>query len=951
MKNLKKGLTALTASAVAASALLSMSGCAKSDDILTNEVSQMIYVATTGSDETGDGSAHAPYATVARAKEHVRTLKKSGGDIVVEIADGFYSLGETLVFDENDSGSKNARVIYRAADGAEPLLSGGRILDADWEVATEVDWLSDGLTAYKAHLERDAKLRAIYVNGTRAAMTRRTATPLRSVGIYYITAGQADWAWISSTTDYKTGNIIPASAGLPADTRNPQNIELESGSTWVKATVCAETLQLTDDGDTRVNYQMPYAAIAQNLGWNTNYNPTAANDIVNVFEWLDEAGEFYFDQAGSTLYYIPREGEDMSTAEVVIPELEKLVEISGSEPKKKYAEYIVFDGLTFAHSDWNLFELDGSHGNATTQGCTIYTKFSDIFWHNDLYRAFDVAPAAVHVTTAHDVDFINGCFELTGYLGLHLENDVYDCDIIGNRFLSTGGGGVVIGHLQHIYENDTEKQRVSETSAGPDKEKFPAGTEAVPKNITIKNNYLYENCYFFPGNSPITSFFTYNLTVEHNFIYKCSYSGMSIGWAWCNFDGTEGSQLPGQPTTTSRFNHVNYNRVEEICSVLQDAGGIYTLGQQGNEDWSEASDMSYNYINCFRKPTVANGSRMVNGFHPDEGSAFIRFDHNVVTNTIRNVYELNDWMRKHDCIVTNGFSNTDRSETTAPNCTLDQYVNADYIWPLEGYEVVLYSGLEDEYTYMVPKDVMPDDYYELASNVEIACGEILPRRGLLSPDDTVWLAPDGTDNFIESDTMTSAAGNKKSITVPAEPGEYKLYIVYADGSVSDAGEFTVYAGENNSPCNVSSGRTYDVSKLDPLTLEFKDGHSFTLNGEVVKSGYEIGTAGEWTLKSGDTEVSFKTEVLAANRILADNVTVAPNGEVTLTESLGDASATVWLAPSGLSAFDESDPAQSCAKGDSATINAPETEGVYILTVVDGEGHILSQSDARVTVKN
>ena len=124
-----------------------------------------------------------------------------------------------------------------------------------------------------------------------------------------------------------------------------------------------------------------------------------------------------------------------------------------------YAQYIIFDGLTFAYSDWNLYELEGSHGNATTQNCTIYTKYSDVYWHNDLYRAFDVAPAAVHVSTAHDVDFINGGFESTGYLGIHLENDVYDCDIIGNFIAYTGGGGITVGHLQHIYENDTEEQR------------------------------------------------------------------------------------------------------------------------------------------------------------------------------------------------------------------------------------------------------------------------------------------------------------------------------------------------------------------------------------------------------------------------------------------------------------------------------------------------------------
>lgn len=930
-----------------------------SNDDVTDEnrtVAHTVYVAPNGDDTNGNGTKEAPFASVEKAKEHVKTLSKKDGDIVVEIADGFYELSQTLVFDETDSGNENCTIIYRAAEGAHPVLSGGKILDSEWVVAEDVNWLKDGLVAYKTTLERDAKLRAIYVNGERASMTRKSATPKLAVGYYSVLAGSADWAWISSTNDLKTGNVFAASFGLPADTRNPQNIELESGSTWVKATVCAASLDETSSGDTKVNFQMPYAAIAQNLGWNTNYNPSAKNDVINVFEWLEKEGQFYFDQAGSTLYYIPKEGEDINEAQVVVPELEKLADIRGSEAKKKYAQYITFDGITFAYSDWNLYEVDGSYGNATTQNCTIYTKFSDVNWHNDLYRAFDVAPSAVLVNTAHDINFINGGFESTGYLGLHLENDVYDCDVIGNFVGYTGGAGIVVGHLQHIYENDTEKQKVNETSIGPEFEKFPYGTEAVPKNITINNNYLLENCYFFPGNSPITTFFTYNLTVEHNFIYKCSYSGMNIGWGWCNFDGTEGSQLPGQPTTTSRFNHVNYNRVEEICSVLQDAGGIYTLGQQGNEDWSDMTEMTYNYINCFRKPTVANGSRMVNGFHPDEGSAFILFDHNVVTNTIRNVYELNDWMRKHDCTVTNGFSNTSRSETTAPNCTLEQYVNEDYIWPVEGYNVVLYSGLEDEYVHMVGKDVMPDDYYELASNVAITCGEELSRRGLLSADDTVWLAPAGTTEFEEGFEMTKAAGNEKTIKIPAAAGEYKLYIVYADGTVSGESTFTVYAGERKAVANVTNGKVYNVSESSPVVLELEtDKYTYTLNGEKVTSGHVIDTEGDWELiatsKTSDEAetVLFKTEILAANVLLPQAITVKPGAEITFAKALSNSDYVIWLAPSGLSAFNADDPTQSCTSGDSASIMAPAAEGVYILTVVDGAGNILGQSDAKVTV--
>jgi hypothetical protein len=73
-------------------------------------------------------------------------------------------------------------------------------------------------------------------------------------------------------------------------------------------------------------------------------------------------GEFYFDQDGATLYYIPKVGQNMAEVEVVVPELETLIEVQGSTPKSNYAEYISFRGLTFAYTDWNLYEVDGSHG-------------------------------------------------------------------------------------------------------------------------------------------------------------------------------------------------------------------------------------------------------------------------------------------------------------------------------------------------------------------------------------------------------------------------------------------------------------------------------------------------------------------------------------------------------------------------------------------------------------
>lgn len=71
--------------------------------------------------------------------------------------------------------------------------------------------------------------------------------------------------------------------------------------------------------------------------------------------------------------------------------------------------------------------------------------------------------------------------------------------------------------------------------------------------------------------------------------------------------------------------------------------------------------------------------------------------------------------------------------------------------------------------------------------------------------------------------------------------------------------------------------------------------------------------------------------------------------VSFSNTLSDAGKTIWLAPSGLSAFDENDPSMSRADGNSSSMKAPVQPGVYILTVVGPNGEIISQSDAKVTV--
>lgn len=103
-----------------------------------------IYVSASGNDN-GDGSKANPYRTLSKAKEAVRSMDKTKGDIVVEFADGFYPVNDTIEFTSADSGNDKCTIYYRAASGASPVISGGKKIEGTWQVADDVDWLSGRL--------------------------------------------------------------------------------------------------------------------------------------------------------------------------------------------------------------------------------------------------------------------------------------------------------------------------------------------------------------------------------------------------------------------------------------------------------------------------------------------------------------------------------------------------------------------------------------------------------------------------------------------------------------------------------------------------------------------------------------------------------------------------------------------------------------------------------------
>jgi hypothetical protein len=91
-----------------------------------------LYISTDGSD-ANDGTIDAPFATLEKARETIRNLKKSKklpeGGVTVYIRGGRYHITETFGLEECDSGLPCSRIRYSAYPGESVKLNAGVDLD------------------------------------------------------------------------------------------------------------------------------------------------------------------------------------------------------------------------------------------------------------------------------------------------------------------------------------------------------------------------------------------------------------------------------------------------------------------------------------------------------------------------------------------------------------------------------------------------------------------------------------------------------------------------------------------------------------------------------------------------------------------------------------------------------------------------------------------------------
>ncbi|ROO59634.1 parallel beta helix pectate lyase-like protein [Micromonospora sp. Llam0] len=744
------------------------------------------YVAPDGND-ANPGTITSPFRTLQRARDVVRTINGNmTGDIYVYLRGGSYPVSSTIEFGPSDSGTNGYRIIYAAHANETPVLEGG---------VQVTGWTQHSGDIWKAPLDRANKLRALYVNDKRAYMATKTINSAGCHGTYNITAGQAAWAWESGS---QCEGARYSLSDFPAIARNQDDIEIETATTWTTAIVGVRQVTTTADGRNRVAlFQQPGAAIAQGA-YNGNAQVGGSHKVMNAYEFLDTPGEFYFDKTSQTLYYYKASSENMATATVFAPNnVTTVLRIAGVSTGS-HARNITISGLTVQHSDWNLFNVAGSAFKQAQQGNLGALAYAKGNFHVYYYRNVDVTPGMIQIQNADGITLQRNRIQHTGADGINMVNDVQDTQLIGNYTNDIAGSAVTVGHPQHVYIGD---------HTATNREKYSPQVEGLPRNIEIKNNYIYDSAVLFNGHSPISAYFADTLTIQHNLIEKTPWSGITLGWGWWNFDGSSGSIAPNRPTVTARNNNISYNHIIDTVQRLGDTGPIYTLGSQ------PGTTVHDNYLQG-----VPAGHKY--GLHPDEGSAYITFRDNVlsVDKNVTWLINSDDWGRKHDLSITQTYGPINKvSNKNLPNSTVhDILVSDDYVWPAAGYGIAVRSGLESSYQDIIPQsNLFSPDYALPASTFVSSESASIPVRSAGDATRTIWLAPSGTTAFAAGPTMTRADGTATSIAVPTTPGDYRLYILDAQGNRSAESRSIVRQQSGGGQQNVQivggqSGRCVDV---------------------------------------------------------------------------------------------------------------------------------------------
>ncbi len=511
-----------------------------------------LWVSPTGNDGN-PGTTLAPFASLDHALQIARKSRGAPGaqenaGVQIVLRGGLYVPTATLRLQAEDSGTARSPTVIAALPGETPILSAGLEI-TNWRPAGVVSGLpevSRGKVWAAALPKVDGhflEFRQLWVNGSKAVRAREPngdkLTPL------------SGWD--------KSNEVATIPAAALAGITNPGHMEMILDQVWEIAVLRVKTVEVKG-ASAQLTFHQPESRIEFEHPWppvivKTNYH--APYFLANAIQFLDSPGEWFEDLDAGKIYYWPRPGEDLSHADVFAPALENLVNIEGTLDQP--VSNITFRGITFSHTAWLRPSQQGhvplQAGMFMLDAKKLSPKGTPYHRGLDNLARIGRPPGAVSIKNANHISFEDCVFDHLASAGLDFQSGTHDDLVQGCVFQDIGGNGIQLG-------------KFSDTNIETHFPYNPSDEREICTNERLHNNIITDCANEDWGCVGIGAGYVRNVSIEHNEISNCSYTGISLGWGWTKM------------TNALRDNLIHANHIHHVATRLGDTAGIYSLSAQ-----------------------------------------------------------------------------------------------------------------------------------------------------------------------------------------------------------------------------------------------------------------------------------------------------------------------------------------------------------------------------------
>jgi hypothetical protein len=510
-----------------------------------------IFVAPDGSD-ANDGTKASPLATITAARDKADQLK-TGGPVTVFLRGGTYYLKSPVEFKSANSGTAAAPITYTAYGTEKPVISGGiKLANLTWTV-------SNG-SIMKTTIAKDLKADQLFVNGKRQIMARYP--------------NYNDNQFLQGSA----ADALTKAAACADPAEGPGYIRALHGDLWG-----GNDYIITGKNGNTVSYTW----VGDNQRGNT---PHAQYRMVeNIFELLDQAGEWFYRKSTGELFFWPPSGTDLSTSVIEMASMDELFHIAGASMTDKIS-YISFKGLTFTQTYRTMFNTAIKY-EPLFMGDWCIMKTGTVFIQN---------AENIRVESCNFDQVGGNALFINGYNRKHV--------VFNNIFEGGGASCVVMCGLPSSVRcpcNWSSSLSCNDNTAGPASEEYPA-------YILVDNNTMHNFGQFEKQVAGIEYSATKCDTIRHNTISHCPRAGINAN------DGAWGGHL------------IEFNKVFDVVRETSDHGPFNSWGRNrnwgcGTNQWNlvptlEASRLDPQTPTIIRYNYFRNTDTNMFGIDLDDGS-------------------------------------------------------------------------------------------------------------------------------------------------------------------------------------------------------------------------------------------------------------------------------------------------------------------------------------------